>query len=145
MGTAEMTELDGRDEMVESEDEEEMRTEEGQTAEREKESLGAGAECHESEARAVEETEGAVGDAGEEREGDTSMEVDTGVEGRAKEGRETAVSELDKREGWPRWLQEVVDMLHRGERGVELETILTKLVKIEKALGFKEEKTVSDH
>lgn len=114
MGTAEMTELDVRDEMVESEDEEEMRTEEGLTAKREKESLGAGAEFCESEARAVEESEGEVGDAGAEGEGDTCTEVDTGVEGSAKEGRGTVVSELNKQEGWPRWLQEAVDMLHRG-------------------------------
>lgn len=67
--------------------------------------------------------------------GETEMEVARGEEGEAKEV-------LEKREGWPQWLRNVMEMLYEGQRGKELEGLLAKLIKIEKSLGFKGEKTV---
>ncbi len=55
------------------------------------------------------------------------------------------VTELEKREGWPTWLGNAVDMLHEGEHRKQMEYILEKLIRIERALGFKAEKMVSIH
>ncbi len=63
-----------------------------------------------------------------------------------KEMREDVMrrsADLEEREQWPCWLKDGVDMLHEGERGKELESILVKFVRMERALGFKGEKTVS--
>lgn len=144
--TAEVTgtsEMEGRNEMVESEDEEmeEVEKEQGLTSETEKERCEWAGEDTGNEAGGCETGEASTGEA---EPGVTCMDVDAGEETRRDEGA-GCVSELDEQEGWPKWLQDVVDMLHGGERGKQMELILTKLVKIEKALGFKEEKTVSDN
>lgn len=52
-------------------------------------------------------------------------------------------TELEDRVGWPAWLADAVDLMHDGECGRQFEEILIKLVRIERALGFKGEKTVS--
>jgi hypothetical protein len=57
-------------------------------------------------------------------------------------GETSREGELEKREGWPIWLRSAVDMLHEGERGRQLTPILVNFIKLEKALGFKGEKTV---
>lgn len=67
--------------------------------------------------------------------GEMEMEVARGEEVEAKEV-------LEKQEGWPQWLRHAMEMLYEGQRGKELEGILAKLIKIEKSLGFKGEKTV---
>ncbi len=50
---------------------------------------------------------------------------------------------LEEREEWPSWLKSAVDRLQMGERGIELNMVLKKFVQVERALGFKGEKTVS--
>ncbi len=55
-------------------------------------------------------------------------------------GRE---GELVEQDGWPSWLRSAVNMLHAGERGKAMESIVIKLIKIERCLGFKGEKTAS--
>jgi hypothetical protein len=50
--------------------------------------------------------------------------------------------ELQKRDGWPIWLKDTVDMLHDGEQGGQLTSVLLNFTKLERALGFKGEKTV---
>ncbi len=67
--------------------------------------------------------------------GETRMEAVRGEEAEAKEV-------LEKQEGWSQWLRNVMEMLYEGQRGKELEGILVKLIKIEKLLRFKGEKTV---
>ncbi len=41
---------------------------------------------------------------------------------------------LGEREDWLSWLRSALDMLHSGERGRVLESVLVKFVMIEKAL-----------
>ncbi len=60
----------------------------------------------------------------------------------SQEKEEGGLCELEKRDEWPAWLKAGVDMLWAGKRGKELESILIKLIKIERGLGFKGEKTV---
>lgn len=56
---------------------------------------------------------------------------------------EPTTEELEDRVGWPSWLSNAVDMVHAGERGGQFAKVLVSLVRIERALGFKGEKTVS--
>jgi hypothetical protein len=64
------------------------------------------------------------------------------MEGVEETGETSGKGELEKQDGWPIWLRSAVTMLHEGERGYQLESILVKLTRMEKALGFKREKTV---
>lgn len=45
-----------------------------------------------------------------------------------------------EQKGWPSWLKAAVQMLSRGKQGLDMETIIRKMVMIEKVLGFKGEK-----
>ncbi len=52
---------------------------------------------------------------------------------------------LEMRDNWPSWLRGAVATLEGGERGKEMKPILEKFVGMERALGFKGEKTVSQN
>ncbi len=97
--------------------------------------------------------------SGEEENAEVSEEFEWGIEG---EGQIATVSNdggevseirdveekgekgaLEERDEWPIWLKRAVEMLEAGERGIQLTATLEKFVWIERALGFKVEKTVS--
>lgn len=83
-------------------------------------------------------TEGYVSEVGEaEARTNTNIPMEM-----SQEKEEGGVSELEKRDEWPTWLKSGVDMLWAGSRGKEFESILIKLIMIERSLGFKGEKTV---
>ncbi len=78
---------------------------------------------------------------GQENGRELPQEVEVGVQ-EAEGGEEVREIEAMEQEGWPRWLKAAVEMLSEGKRGVEMETMIRKMVMIEKPLGFKGEKTV---
>ncbi len=87
----------------------------------------------------VQNEESAVGEAEGmevERQGEEELQEQRG-------GEMEWVRSVEEEEDWPSWLRSAVAMLRGGERGEEMESILVKFVGMERALGFKGEKTVS--
>ncbi len=133
-----MREIEEQGERVESEDEEDEEDREYERQQNEGEIGGQDVmEETEGEGMDVEESAG-------ELEG-TELNEECGEgDGEVRGNEVRGGTELEEREEWPMWLRNAMDMLHSGERGRVLESVLVKFVTIEKALGFKGEKTVSE-
>lgn len=92
-----------------------------------------------------EEQETSAGMKGDQ-EGDARTEAETPEAGATSERtpeREGEKGELEERGEWPEWLKRAVEKLEGGERGIQMKGVLERFVTIERALGFKGEKTVS--
>jgi hypothetical protein len=143
-GASEAPESEDKNE-DENEDEDEDKDEEEEEDKNEENDKG---EENDEEEENEEEQENEVGNQPDmEIEGPRGMDIEPEQEAiepvSTVDLEEPTTEELEDRVGWPSWLSNAVDMMRAGERGGQFAKVLVSLVRIEKALGFKGEKTVS--